>query len=156
MFGWKIATLWLLEEPETFLHYELKIKVANYLQIRSKNLRERFQVLFTSHCDVFPQFSDSHIMVSLGESQDALRSDIRLYDKHQFIQLLGKERITTFVSLTSLYPDRKIVIVEGYYDETVLKKLLVNNNIENVEVFSVNRYLGQASWRALPRVALVH
>lgn len=142
-FGWKVATIWLLEEPETYLHHELKVKLANYLQVKTKDKDERFQIIFSTHCEVFPQYSNSHLMVSMIKRQDSLSTQLTPFEKHSFIQHLNKERVTTVVSTTALYSDRRIVIVEGLYDEIVIKKLMARYDLENIEVFSINRYIGQ-------------
>lgn len=140
-FGWKIATIWLVEEPETFLHYDLEKKLAAYFSDKCHTDSERFQALFTSHSDLFPQYADGHARITLESSEGKVATVCAPCNLHDFIEWLAAERVTTRVPIPSLYPGRAIVITEGHTDEVILKSILPPQIAKQSHVFSIASFL---------------
>ena len=55
-FGWRQAVVWALEEPESYLHSDLQVRVADF--IRTKAGTTRLQVLHSTHSPVFMALGD--------------------------------------------------------------------------------------------------
>ncbi len=140
-FGWKIATIWAVEEPETFLHFDLENQLAQYFFGICEKPQERFQLLLTSHSSVFPQYATSHYYVhrasSLPSSTNAEKQDIGSYMK-----TLAITKITNFPNLMTYYPNRQIILTEGPIDEYVLRLFVARIKLKNILVFSVGKFLG--------------
>jgi predicted ATP-dependent endonuclease of OLD family len=56
-FGWHQATIWGIEEPESFLHQDLEHRVAQVLSGTGMAEDSRFQIFCTTHSDVFLRHS---------------------------------------------------------------------------------------------------
>lgn len=83
-FGWVKASIWALEEPESFLHYELKARYAEELAAYAEDPHR--QVFLTTHDAEFQSAADDCVMVTLGSdgsvpclvsSRDALIASAR-------------------------------------------------------------------------------
>ncbi|HEX2343851.1 MAG TPA: hypothetical protein VHI98_25495, partial [Vicinamibacterales bacterium] len=70
-FGWHQATIWALEEPESFLHADLKNQLASFLVDATR--QPRFQALVTTHELLFAGAGDLRDEVGLdgGETTAA-------------------------------------------------------------------------------------
>lgn len=55
-FGWRQATIWAIEEPESFLHQELTVHLSRLLQGYSRS--PRFALFATSHSPAVMAFAD--------------------------------------------------------------------------------------------------
>ena len=62
-FGWQQATVWAIEEPESFLHQTLQHRLASFLEEIGSG--ERFQILCTTHSDVFVRYADRGVLCRL-------------------------------------------------------------------------------------------
>jgi AAA15 family ATPase/GTPase len=144
-FGWKIATIWAVEEPEIFLHFDLENQLANYFNSISSKEGERFQILCTSHSNVFPQYADSHhmlktIQTAKGPTERFWTKSIN-YPPHDFLIKLTEEKIANCLSLITAYPHQKIILLEGPIDEYIFTQLIQREGIENTLAFSIQRFL---------------
>jgi predicted ATP-dependent endonuclease of OLD family len=141
-FGWKIATIWAIEEPETFLHHDLENQLANYFSENANVNTERFQLFCTTHSEVFPQYADAHYLVEKQQDvQNNSWSDCKKLTLHDFLFELMKTKITSSINVVSLYPMDKIVLVEGEIDEYVFKCIVEKVGKPNVKVFAISNYL---------------
>lgn len=143
-FGWKIATIWAVEEPESFLHNDLENQLANYLANNTSNNDERFQLFCSTHSNVFPQYANSHYWVEKEKDQNG--ADWTIVNKmniHPYLMKLIENKITDNVALLSFYPLDEIILVEGYIDEYIVETLIMKKLIRNVKVFSISRFLNQ-------------
>ena len=68
-FGWRQASIWGIEEPESSLHSSLEVQIAAFLRSVSSNPRGRLQVLSTTHSDAMIQYADRPVYVSLGRME---------------------------------------------------------------------------------------
>ncbi|WP_422003858.1 ATP-dependent nuclease [Pyruvatibacter mobilis] len=69
-FGWRQATIWGFEEPETSLHHGLQTQIADLLGHITRDGNSRLQILTTTHSNPILQASDSsiHVMKEAGNS----------------------------------------------------------------------------------------
>ena len=144
-FGWKIATIWAVEEPEIFLHFDLENQLANYFTSISSKEGERFQILCTSHSNVFPQYANSHHMLKAiktakGSTENFWTKSTN-YSAHDFLTKLTEEKISNCLSLITAYPHQKIILLEGPIDEFIFTQLIQREGIQNMLAFSIQRFL---------------
>jgi len=144
-FGWKIGTIWAIEEPETFLHFNLENQLSLYLQkIISKN-KNRFQLFITTHSIVFPQYATNNYYVDKSkDKKDRYWTNCERMLMHKFLFKLGQEKITSVSSLVTMYPVNHIVLVEGEIDEYIIQMLIRTNNIANTKVFAIQKYINDS------------
>ncbi|MFX0142269.1 MAG: ATP-dependent endonuclease [Candidatus Hodarchaeota archaeon] len=141
-FGWKIATLWAIEEPEIFLHFDLENQLANYLSNIAFDQKTRFQILCTSHSSTFPQYADSHYYVNQSSFQSNLTTtECTKYEPHKFLHILYENRISNFVNALTLYPMNPIILCEGDIDAKVIKKILSRHKISFIKVFPISEFV---------------
>ena len=141
-FGWKIATIWAVEEPESFLHFELENQLANYLAENTGDNNERFQIFTTTHSNVFPQYADAHYLIE--KKQEVLNSfwtECVKMEMHQFLFKLQDLKISANINILSLYPMERIIIVEGDRDEYIFSEIVKSLNLTKIRVFSIARLL---------------
>jgi len=114
-FGWRQASVWAIEEPESFLHSGLRGRYASDLARYAVNPRR--QILTTTHEDDFVRTARSAWLVSLDggvtiadrlAARDAIARSDRL-------------RITSYRHPLLNYPDDPLVLVEGRSDAKVLE-----------------------------------
>jgi len=141
-FGWKIATIWAVEEPESFLHFDLENQLANYFSENAENLNERFQIFSTTHSNVFPQYADAHYLIE--KKQEILNNywtECEKMNMHEYLFKLQELNISVSVNVLSLYPMEKIIIVEGDRDEYIFTEIVKILGLQKVKVFSISHLL---------------
>ena len=69
-FGWHQATIWGLEEPESFLHQDLKNHLAAFLVDLCN--QPRFQALVTTHDILFAAAADQRYSVESSDGSTGL------------------------------------------------------------------------------------
>jgi len=120
-FGWRQATVWGVEEPESGLHYDLEILVAESLRTWCEDKRRRLQAILTTHSATFAMAAHAGHRVTLEEGETKLEpEDIPL--------LVQKAELGGVISWTQpllAYPFNPIVLVEGPIDAKVLRHIAV-------------------------------
>jgi energy-coupling factor transporter ATP-binding protein EcfA2 len=114
-FGWKQAAVWAIEEPESSLHRDQQLRLASLLRSYAEK-EARFQVLYTTHCEVFIYSATSGFAVTQEESKTVARS--------RRISELADEAAGGMVSGWTApalkFPLDTLVLVEGQTDRRVL------------------------------------
>lgn len=122
-FGWVQASIWGLEEPESFLHAGLRTRFADDLRRYAES--DRRQAFITTHDDDFVRTAPAAVVVSMDtggskavrvESRDALSQSARA-------------RITSYKHPLVTYPDDPLVIVEGRTDKIYLMAAIRSANL---------------------------
>ncbi|WP_280391051.1 AAA family ATPase [Nocardia brasiliensis] len=122
-FGWVQASIWGLEEPESFLHAGLRTRFAADLQQFTAS--DRRQAFITTHDDDFVRSSANALIVSStlngsqvkdSASRDALAQSARL-------------RITSYRHPLVTYTDDPLVVVEGRTDKIYLSAAIRKANL---------------------------
>ncbi|MDG3012751.1 ATP-binding protein [Rhodococcus sp. D2-41] len=117
-FGWVQASIWGLEEPESFLHAGLRTRFATDLYEYAAN--ERRQVFITTHEDDFVRNANHTVVVSPSRSG----SSIATLETRDALAASAKQRITSFRHPLMTHPDTPIVIVEGKTDKQYLTQAI--------------------------------
>jgi hypothetical protein len=118
-FGWRQASIWGIEEPESSLHSSLEVQIAAFLQAVSSNPRSRLQVLSTTHSDAMIQYADRPVYVSLGQDGSTFEAG---GDKRHVLEKTAKVGISRWVHPILYYPLDPVILVEGKYDRVFLEE----------------------------------
>jgi len=113
-FGWRQATIWAIEEPESSLHSSLEAYVAQYLSTISSHDGNRLQVIATTHSDLMVQYSDDLIVSEISNGQSSFK---KVDDKKQGLDILSKAGISRWVHPILHFPLDPLILVDGKYDQ---------------------------------------
>lgn len=117
-FGWVQASVWAIEEPESFLHAGLRAQFSTDLARYAAD--DRRQVFVTTHQDEFLRVADHVWTATKAQTGTVLtRSDAR-----DAIVETTRREITTFRHPLFVHTDMPLVIVEGKFDAVHLKAAL--------------------------------
>lgn len=117
-FGWKQATIWAIEEPESSLHTSLEAKIANYLLNISQDTKSRLQILSTTHSDLILQNADCTFFVTSGNKG----SFFEMCDKKKVLLESAKLGISRYSHPILSHPLDPVILVEGKYDFDFMDK----------------------------------
>jgi hypothetical protein len=117
-FGWIQASVWAIEEPESFLHAGLRAQFSTDLAAYAAE--ERRQVFVTTHQDEFMRVSDQVWTANKTDSGTTLAPDTA----RSAIVEATKREITTFRHPLFMSTDLPMVIVEGKFDAIYLQAAL--------------------------------
>jgi hypothetical protein len=115
-FGWRQATIWGVEEPESALHKDLETRLASQLRDWSHDRDSRLQVFQTTHSSIFTMAADSGYWADLEDGATVL--------KFMSIAVLTKaaevKGVSGWVHPALAFPWNPVVLVEGNIDSSVL------------------------------------
>jgi|GEM_PF-1935642 len=114
-FGWVQASIWAVEEPESFLHAGLRARFSTDLYSYAEDPRR--QVLVTTHQDEFMRVAE-HVWTAKKVSDGTTFSRSSARDA---LSDAARREITTFRHPLFTFTDLPLVIVEGKHDGTHLK-----------------------------------
>lgn len=123
-FGWVQASVWALEEPESFLHAGLRAQFSTDLATYAQDPRR--QVFVTTHQDEFVR-----VAVHAWTADKRPEGDTALAKAtaKEALQTATRREITTFRHPLFVSTDRPIVIVEGRYDAVYLRAAIESLDI---------------------------
>ena len=109
-FGWHQATVWAVEEPESFLHSDLKNELAAFFTDGA--ISERFQVFVTTHDLVFAAAAEQRQWITLegGDSTAQSLTASNLADRSI------SEGVSPFVHPLNLTAMKPTLLLEGPSD----------------------------------------
>ncbi len=110
-FGWRQASVWAIEEPESSLHTSLEASIAQYLREISRG-NTRLQIFSTTHSDLFMQYSDKCYFVIKEDGN----SNIKQKTLDEALSFSSKQGISRWVHPILYYPTKPLLIVEGKFD----------------------------------------
>ncbi|SEO62195.1 AAA family ATPase [Amycolatopsis saalfeldensis] len=113
-FGWVQASIWAIEEPESFLHSGLRSRFATDLARYADDPRR--QIFATTHQDEFVRVAPMAWIVSQGASG----SRVECLPAKETLAKSTRMAITSYRHPLLEYPDIPIVVVEGRFDEIYL------------------------------------
>lgn len=118
-FGWKQATVWAVEEPESSLHTKLETEIAQFLAAMSGDVRSRLQSLCTTHSDIFIQYADKGYLVEkdFDRTSNKHLTSVTLLDNRSLLEESAKCGIVRWVNPILRYPGEPVVLVEGRTDK---------------------------------------
>lgn len=120
-FGWKQASVWALEEPESWLHSSLEAKVCGFLADISSDPSSRLQVITTTHSDLVLQYADKAVFVSKLGNATTFTEKV---DKKDALVRAAMSGISRWVHPILAHPLDPIILVEGKSDFVFLHKAI--------------------------------
>src|SRR3546814_243904 len=121
-FGWRQATVWAVEEPESGLHHDLQTRLSKKLIEWTSDQSRRLQVFTTTHSPVVAMPADRGYWAEVGETSSVLRP----MNTQALVRSAEEQGVSTYLHPILSYPFNPVVLVEGNNDEVVL------NHVANV------------------------
>lgn len=118
-FGWKQAAVWAVEEPESSLHRQLQVRLALLLRAYALPEESRFQILVTTHNDVFMFGATAGFLTTLDDSPATV---IERKPVLELAQEAASQEITAVPSPALQFPFDTLVLTEGDTDAKVLTR----------------------------------
>lgn len=115
-FGWRQATVWAIEEPESGLHFDLEHRLAERFRDWTGG-RKRFQTLLSTHSPVFAMSADAGYLLRLDGGATGAT-------KHPASRLVIQAElagVTAPIQPILAFPTDPVVLVEGETDAKVLE-----------------------------------
>jgi energy-coupling factor transporter ATP-binding protein EcfA2 len=109
-FGWHQATVWGIEEPESFLHADLKNALAGFLANACAG--ERFQAFATTHDLVFGAAADANYLTSLKNGE----TEVEYLTVPELADRTLASGVTSYVHPLNLTEPKPTLMVDGPYD----------------------------------------
>ncbi len=119
-FGWKQASLWAIEEPESSMHTSLEAHVASFLAQLATVSKGRLQIIGTTHSDLMLQSADSIVMVNTDKG----RTKCNTVDKRTGLTEAAKGGVSRFTHPLLAEPLCPLILVEGKYDHAFLEQAI--------------------------------
>jgi len=117
-FGWKQATVWVIEEPELFLHTALEWNLAKFLHESSSKPGNRLQVIATTHSETFIDYCDVGFLVSMPQ---AGKTRAQRKTPEELVESTSEAGITRFPPPFLRKAATPIILVEGQTDKIYLQ-----------------------------------
>lgn len=117
-FGWVQASIWALEEPESFLHSGLREQFS--VDLRNYAEDSRRQVIVTTHMDEFIRVADSAWVTERRPDTTFSKMSAR-----EALLNTNRRSITSFSHPLFSFPTEPVVIVEGKFDHIYLRTALL-------------------------------
>ena len=136
-FGWRQATIWAVEEPESSLHKNLEQQLALTFWDWSLDQRNRLQILATTHSEVFLSAAVRGFVVELenGRTQVRSKSISELVHRAAVIGISGP------LHPVLCFPANPVVLVEGPLDRRVLTQVSERSGVaQNCRFMSVPEF----------------
>ncbi len=115
-FGWRQATIWAVEEPESSLHHDLAVTLASRFHEWSNAAEDRVQIICTTHSEVFSMCADSGFAVTL----DAGKTLVSAEPIPLLASAAAKTGVTSWPQPLLAFPFNPLIFVEGNIDSRVL------------------------------------
>lgn len=115
-FGWRQATIWGIEEPESGLHRDLETRLAEKVREWAEDDESRLQIIETTHSPVFTMAADAGYWTDLDGAETQLHG-MRIPELTRAAELRG---VSGWVHPILSFPWNPVVLVEGSIDADVL------------------------------------
>lgn len=115
-FGWRQATIWGVEEPESALHRDLETRLADRLRKWSFDDSSRLQVIHTTHSPIFTMASDIGYWVEVADKETTLERT-RIPELTRAAETRG---VSGWVHPLLSFPWNPVILVEGQIDAEAL------------------------------------
>jgi len=119
-FGWKQATLWLVEEPESGLQQELQTYLAGEFASWAGSPEAKHQILMTTHSPVFTMAASSGYWVEMDDAGSTTLLETQIHD---LVRDATERGVSPWIQPVLSYPDRTVVLVEGSTDADTLEHI---------------------------------
>ena len=115
-FGWKQATIWGVEEPESGLHRDLETRLAQEFRLWVADLRSKIQIIQTTHSPIFTMASDRGFWVFLEDGSTRIQS----MDVPELVRSAEIRGVSGWIQPILAFPTSPVVLVEGELDVEAL------------------------------------
>lgn len=121
-FGWRQATVWAVEEPESGLHHDLQTRLAKKFIDWTSDESRRLQIFTTTHSPVVSMSADLGYWVEVDDTTSVFHP----MATPALVRAAEEQGVSTYLHPILSYPFSPVVLVEGDLDEAVL------NHVANV------------------------
>jgi AAA domain, putative AbiEii toxin, Type IV TA system len=118
-FGWRQASIWAVEEPESSLHSSLEARIASFLSTIASDPSGRLQVLTTTHSDLVLQYSDKAILVQHGAAGG---SAFTTGPVREVLDKTARAGVSRWVDPVLFNPLQPLLLVEGKSDRATIEE----------------------------------
>jgi predicted ATP-dependent endonuclease of OLD family len=132
-FGWRQASIWAIEEPESSLHSSLEARVASFLSLIASGKDSRLQILCTTHSDLIIQYSNKVTILKKEGHETKL---LEQTNPREALDKLSRAGISRWVHPLLYFPLDPIILVEGKYDANFLEKAIVYFKLKRKPIIS--------------------
>lgn len=135
-FGWRQATIWGVEEPESALHRDLESRLA--LQLRTWSHREeaKLQIIQTTHSATFAMASDVGYWTELENGATKL-TPMPIPSLSRAAELEG---ISHWVHPVLSFSWNPVVLVEGHVDSEALSHAASIAGLEHLRFLTIPKF----------------
>lgn len=116
-FGWHQATIWAIEEPESYLHQDLMHRVASFLSEIVRKRDNRFQVFCTTHSNVFVRHAYYGILCQLKSG----KTSSAVIGAHKLLSESSRLGISPYLHPLLYGEPKPLLLVEGLSDSILLQ-----------------------------------
>jgi len=132
-FGWRQATVWGVEEPESSLHRDLETRLAGLFRNWANDEDSRLQILLTTHSPVFSMVSDVGYWSELsGPESEFTRTTIP-----ELTRKAEVHGVSGWTHPVLSFPWNPVVLVEGQIDVDVLYHVSRIAGLEHLRFLSL-------------------
>jgi hypothetical protein len=118
-FGWKQAAVWAVEEPESSLHRQLQLRVLALFRSYALPDYSRFQIVVTTHNDIFVYGAEAGYAVELDNS---FATVVEKKPLAMLADWAANVAVTGWTHPALKFPTATIVLVEGKHDRSILER----------------------------------
>lgn len=115
-FGWKQASIWAVEEPESGLHHDLQSRLAKKFIDWTNDHGRRLQIFTTTHSPIVAMSADSGYWVEI----DGASSSLKFMNAAELVRAAEERGVSSYMHPILSFPFHPVVLVEGRNDELVL------------------------------------
>jgi len=117
-FGWKQASIWVIEEPESSLHCSLEASVASFLSTIANEKNSRLQIISTTHSEMIIQHSDKCYLIEKSLNGSGSSSE----EISDILEKTSRLGVTSWTHPLLRFPLSPLILVEGKQDHGFLVK----------------------------------
>ena len=132
-FGWRQATIWGVEEPESGLHRDLETRLAQRFREWSKDDGSKLQIIQTTHSPVFTMASDAGYWMAITKGETVATAKT----VPELTKAAELEGVSGWVHPVLSFPWNPVVLVEGEIDANVLYHAATISGHDNLRFLSV-------------------
>ena len=129
-FGWKQATIWAVEEPESSLHFDLEAQLAMFLFETVIKKKSRLQFFCTTHSTMFVQHTSKSALVEKSSTE----TNCRMVESIDIYKETSESGISQHTHPLLFFPRQNIILCEGKTDVVFIKKVFELLNLDKTRL----------------------
>ena len=120
-FGWRQASIWAIEEPESSLHQSLETQVASFLREISVSSNSRLQIFSATHSEIVLQYANKQFFIEQKNNQTIIDGNQSI---NNIIEKSARAGISKYTHPILFYPTDPMILVDGKYDVIFIEKAI--------------------------------